>query len=359
MRRQTVLVFGLLLILEVGSGSGRAQVVPGGGSDDTDCFVTYDSIPSPNLPKSKPKHLRCADQDVACGDADPRLGYCEFQLQVEFNSTGFAPCTPIDMPAGSFLIPYSGATNDDHPKHIADFEFFQQFAEDNLPLTSAMTDVASGFRTVTVPMTIAFTSRGPKFKTSKVAMRPTACSLPLVNGRCNALKDKDTFKIMCTPAVDAMTGERISPCTGVTGTFQQIQEHIFDRKCSNQATCHGSVTSEHDLCLAPSCSAGTRSAYTDLVGVMPHNFAAASDGLLRVQAGNPQNSLIVRKILGQLDSPNFGDAAYGRRMPFHNPANDRKRKKLSKPEVQLISDWILQGAPAAGFVATTAKGACQ
>jgi hypothetical protein len=156
-----------------------------------------------------------------------------------------------------------------------------------------------------------------------------------------------------------MTGQKISPCTGIAGTFQQMQEHIFDRKCSSQATCHGSPTSLHDLCLAPSCSAGTRSAYTDLVGVAPHNFEASADGLLRVQAGNPDNSLLMRKILGDLDSATFGPDAYGKRMPFHDPANDRARKKLGSAEVQLISDWILSGAPASGFVTTTAKGACQ
>jgi len=281
---------------------------------------------------------------------------------VSFNSTGFAPCAPTDLPVGGFLVPYStalGADFDNHPKHNQDFEAFQMFADDNLPFSAAMTDQASGFSDVTVPMKIAFTSKGPKFKTSKITMAPIMCTTALDVDKCEAgLKDKDKFNLVCTPAVD-MAGDAISACTGITGTFQQIQEHIFDRKCSNQPTCHGSVTSEHDLCLFPSCNAGTRSAHTDLVGVIPHNFAANDDGLLRVQAGNPGNSFIMRKILGQLDSPVSGDDAYGKRMPFHDPSDDRSRKKLGSAEVQLISDWILAGAPATGFVATTAKGACQ
>ena len=348
-------VFGLV-IGQVAAAAG--QVAPGGGSADTDCLVTYDSIPAP-VPASKPTHVQCADQDASC-DGDPnRLGYCRFQLQVSFNSTGFAGCSPANLPAGGFLIPFSGAANDDHPKHIADFEVFQQFAQDSLPLTAVKTNVMSGFSDVTIPLTITFASSGPKFKKTTVTMQPTMCTNALILGKCESgLKDKDKFKLNCTPAIDGMTGKPVSPCTGISGTFQQMQEHIFDRKCSAQASCHGSPTSFHDLCLAPSCSAGTRSAYTDLVGITPHNSAALMDGLKRVDPGIPANSLLIHKILGELDSPNFGPDQYGKRMPYNDPAHDRARKKLSSGEVQLISDWITAGAPATGFVSTSAKGAC-
>jgi hypothetical protein len=345
------------------SGPVGAQVVEGGGPKSTDCFVTYDSIPTANYPSANPRHVRCADQDVSCGDADARLGYCQFQLRLTLNSDNFAGCSPTNLPTGGFLIPFSGPMNDDHPKNVADFEVFQQFAEDQLPLTPADSNIMSAFSDVTVPMQIAFTGNGPMFRTTTITMHPTMCTVPLnANGKCVSpgIKDVDTFNLTCTPPLDPMTGAKISPCTSITSTFQQIQEHILDRKCSTQASCHGSAIPPHDLCLRSSCNAGTRSAYTDLVGVAPANFFANEDGLKRVDPGDPGNSLIVHKINGgaQLNSPVSGPLAYGVRMPFNNPAIDRARPKLSHGEIKLITDWIMAGAPQTGFVATTAAGAC-
>jgi len=354
-----------------------AQTVGGGGSTATDCWVTFNSNPAPNSPASKPKYVKCPDQDATCGDADARLGYCEFQLQVNLNSTGFASCAPTDLPSQGFHIPFSGPTNDDHPKNIADFEVFQTFADDSLPLHPATptdptsTDIASNFKPVTVPLKISLASNGPVFVTNTVTMSPTMCKAALTASnkfKCpvSVQKDADTFKLTCTPPVDG-TGAKISACTGITSTFQQIQEHIFDRKCSSQASCHGSPVAPHDLCLKPAC--GSRSAYGDLVcadagctdttGAAPTNFFANDDGLKRVAPFDLTKSLLIHKILGgkQLDSAVHGTGVYGLRMPYNNPAADRKRAKLTKGEIRLISDWVLAGAPATGFVSSF-KGAC-
>lgn len=340
----------------------NAQAVGGGGTAATDCWVTFDSHPPANSPASKPRHVKCADQNVTCGDADARLGYCEFQLQVSRNSTGFPSCTPTDLPDKGFHIPFSGPDNDDHPKHVAEFEILQNFHEG--PLSSSMTDVASGFSPVTVPLKIAFTAKGPVFQTTTIQMHPTMCKAKLSTSNhfmcpTGVQKDVDTFNLTCTPPVDG-TGAKISPCTGISSTFQQLQEHIFDRKCSSQATCHGSAGGAHNLCLKPDCGSG-RSAHGDLVGVAPTNFAAMMDGLKRVDPGNVANSFLINKINGgvQLNSVAFGTGAYGFRMPYHNPnpAADRMRPKLSKAEIQLISDWVIAGAPSTGFV-SNAKGAC-
>jgi hypothetical protein len=349
-----------MIALVADAPHSAAQVVGGGGSKATDCWMTFDSIPAPNAPAKKPSYVRCADQDTACGDADTTLGSCQFDVQMTFNSQGFSGCSPASFASGGFLIPYSGAANDDHPKHIPDFEPLQQYAEDQLPLTAADVDRSSGFKSVTVPLTISFGAKGPAFRTTTIKLKPILCQADLLsNNKCptGVKKDTDTFKLTCTPPVDSMTGTKISPCTGIASTFQQIQEHIFDRKCSNLATCHGSTDPLHDLCLKPAC--GLRSAYTDLVGVTPHNFNAATDGLKRVDPLNPGNSLLFHKIKGGklLNSTTFGSNAYGFRMPYNNPAAGKARSKLTVGEARLINDWILAGAPQTGFV--TSKGACQ
>jgi len=46
------------------------------------------------------------------------------------------------------------------------------------------------------------------------------------------------------------------------------------------------------------------------------------------------------------------------RMPYSNPFAGRTRSKLSRAEIQLISDWIIHGAPESGLVSTVAS-ACK
>jgi hypothetical protein len=372
--------------------------VGGGGSATTDCWVTFSSIPDANSPASTPKQIKCADQDTTCGvdptnanapigDQDARVGYCKFQLRLNMNSTGVAGCSPAALPAGGFLIPYSAGPqnanpdNDRNPKNIPDFEPFQTEIDNNiLPLTAMETNQHTGFHPVTVPMKIAFTANGPVFKTTTIKMHPSMCSVQLLKVSANKYtcptggtnEDVDTFNLTCTPEISLTTGKPISACTSVNGTsiastFQQIQEHIFDRKCSTQAMCHQSSSDgfSHDLCLDSSCGG----AYAGLCGSGPNcvpppntpvSVDAASDGLKRVDPGNPANSLLVHKINGGalLDSPNFGPGAYGFRMPYNSPPEGFTRPKLSANEIQLITDWITAGAPQNGFVPTTAKGAC-
>ncbi len=334
----------------------RAQV-GGGGPTATDCWVAFQSNPAPNTPASSPKFVRCRDQDATCGDADNTLGQCGFQVQIGLNSTTFPGCSPSNFPAGSFAIPYTGPSFDDHPKHVPDFEPLQLFADGELPLTSADVDRWSGWQTVRVVLPVTQTGAGPKFRPFTLRLQTTICTVPLLSGgRCpvGVSHDTDAFRLVCLPPIDPMTNQAISPCSNVASTFEQIQQHIFDRKCSNLAGCHGSIEPSHDLCLKPSCG-GSRSAHSDLVNVTPHNFAAATDGLLRVKPGDPDGSLLYLKVLGgsRLNSPMFGPGAYGLRMPFHNPSADRARPRLTGGEIRLLKDWILAGAPATGFIASS------
>ncbi|GIW45546.1 MAG: hypothetical protein KatS3mg077_2828 [Candidatus Binatia bacterium] len=336
------------------AGASASAQVPGGGPSTTDCWVAFQSVPPPNSPASRPKAVRCRDQDAACGDGDTTLGQCGYQVQIGLNTTSFSGCAPSSFPSGSFAIPYTGPSFDDHPKHVPDFEPLQLFADGQLPLGPADTDRWSGPTTVRVVLPVRQTAAGPKWSPFTLKLQTTLCTVALLSGgKCPAgvAADKDTFKLTCLPPIDPMTNQPVSPCTGITSTFDQIQQHIFDRKCSNLAGCHGSIEPSHDLCLKPSCGGG-RSAYSDLVNAAPHNFAANSDGLLRVKPGDPDGSLLYLKVLGgaRLNSPTFGSGAYGFRMPFHNPAADRARPRLTAGEIRLLKEWILAGAPATGFI---------
>ncbi len=359
--RRAVVLVGAIFLLPL---AAEATEVEGGGTPTSDCWVTFDS-PAVNFPVSKPTSVRCADQDSGCGDADTRVGYCGYSVNLILNSSHFnPPCAPADLSQNRFLIPYTEPTNDDHPLHVDDFKVFQDFATTAIPsLTASHTDVMSGPNPVTVPLRIAFTTKGPVFKTTTLTLRTTMCTVGIKGETtCPTLpKDIDNFKLTCTPPIDTMTGQPMSACIGadgnpLSGTFQQIEEHILDRKCSNLGACHN--PGPPNLCLN-SAGCGSASPYTDLVSQLPTNPSARADGLLRVDPSNPTNSLIVHKIHGgsQLNSMSGVVGAYGLRMPYNNPAIGKSRPKLSSAEIQLITDWIAAGAPMTGFV-STAPGAC-
>ena len=345
--------------------SALATEVEGGGTPSSDCWVTFDSTPSVNYPVSRPRSVRCADQDATCGDTDARVGYCTFGVNLILNSSQFMPaCMPTALSGNDLLIPYMEPQNDDHPKHSDDLQVFQNFINAQLPTVTSGSrhDVASGLHDVSVPLGIRFTGRGPAYRTTTVTVQTTMCPVPIHNETfCpTAPKDVDKFQLICTPPIDPSTGKPLSACTGadgnpITSTFQQIQEHIFDRKCSNLSACHGSMM-QAGMCLAADCGGGHGS-YADLVGHAPMNPAANADGLQRVDPGSPTNSLIVHKITGggQLEGPS---GSYGLRMPYNNPAIGKTRPKLTRAEIQLITDWITAGAPMNGFIPTTAAGAC-
>lgn len=360
-RRHVIWLMGLTVLLPL---AAAAIEVEGGGAPATDCWVTFDSVPAANYPPSRPTSVRCADQNAACGDADTRIGYCGYSVILNLNSSHFSPhCSPTDLSSDQFLIPYTEPTNDDHPKHIDDLQPFQTFVENSgLSQTATQTDVSSGPNPVTVPLSISFTSRGPVFRATTLTMHTTLCTVGIKGETfCpTPPNDVDNFKLICLPPIDPMTGKAMSACIGadgnpLSGTFQQIQEQVFDRKCSNVSACHN--PGPPNLCLRTSC--GAQSAYTDLVDHFVTNVAAAGDGLKRVDPFNPQNSLLVHKINGgvQLNSVAHTIGAYGLRMPYTNPAIGKIRPKLTHSEIQLITDWITAGAPMTGFV-SNAVGAC-
>jgi hypothetical protein len=103
-------------------------------------------------------------------------------------------------------------------------------------------------------------------------------------------------------------------------TLQEIQDAIFTPRCAIP-TCHDAGTAVENLNL----TAG--SAYGQLVNVP----STVNSALLRVDPGDPDKSFLITKVEGP---PPLGE---GSQMPLTGSA-------LSADEVQLIRNWILQGA---------------
>lgn len=130
-------------------------------------------------------------------------------------------------------------------------------------------------------------------------------------------------------------GEPLPPPTETppqpTSTFEQIQDTIFTPICT---ACHAGASAPQGLRLDEGNS------YAMLVGVA----SAEVPSLQRVTAGNAENSYLVHKIEGR--------AAVGGRMPLGGPP-------LSQANIDLIKQWIADGAPAATAATTGIFGKSQ
>lgn len=116
-----------------------------------------------------------------------------------------------------------------------------------------------------------------------------------------------------------------TPTAGATVSFARIQDEIFTLRCA-VPSCHDSFSQSGSLVLEAGAS------YDQLVGVEPSTPAARNAGFLRVDPGAPDNSFLLTKL--ELPEPTI---ELGSPMPL---IGDR----LSEMEIQLIRDWIAQGA---------------
>jgi hypothetical protein len=116
----------------------------------------------------------------------------------------------------------------------------------------------------------------------------------------------------------------------VGGTFKAIQDRIFTARGCTVSTCHGALPAA-GLDLRPGA------AYPSLVDVAAANPTARADGALRVTPGDPEASLLSRKLHGRLL---FGEGAM---MPLLG-------RPLNALELEVVDAWIRAGAPPTGRV---------
>ena len=108
-------------------------------------------------------------------------------------------------------------------------------------------------------------------------------------------------------------------------TLDRIQATIFSPRCAI-ATCHDRAVASGGLVLVDADTS-----YGALVGAAPTVDAARLAGMLRVDAGHPDNSFLLTKLTGP-------PAGQGGRMPLTGDP-------LSDADVALIRAWITTGAP--------------
>jgi len=118
-------------------------------------------------------------------------------------------------------------------------------------------------------------------------------------------------------ALDACTPE--GKCAGVAATFRSVQK-VFTGSCA-LPTCHSSIARQGGLVLE-----SEDVSYSNLVGKPAEHEQA--QGLLRVKAGDVENSFLIRKLRG---------LGPGDSMPQGTPA-------LPESIISMIEDWVARGA---------------
>ena len=127
-------------------------------------------------------------------------------------------------------------------------------------------------------------------------------------------------------------GEDCTDGTSYDGTFEAIQEIVFERHGCTQDVCHGS-SANGGLDLRPEV------AYANLVTV-----PSAASRFARVTPGDKDRSFLWLKLAAKTLPGTVGNV--GTPMPSGLPA-------ISEEELELLRRWIYAGAPETGTVADT------
>jgi hypothetical protein len=307
------------------SSTSTTILIGGGGGAGNDCLLVLGT--APNMPTSRPRHIRCADGDLC--DADGTVnGVCQFKVSACGNSTFDPRCT---SPGVATLVVDHALDNGD-PKFDPEFQAFQNV------LNTIDTDGDTPDDCTTVIDFHVFV-QGPfannSCRRSKKLLRIDTTS-DFVAGR--AIHDRDRLRMMCDPSPAGC-----DPMAFYTSAFDRIQRQIFNQSCAVSG-CHDSQSFAESGNLLLEQGA----AYTNLLGnppgtlVIPDNDAAEAAGWFRVNqtdptTGDPETSLLFRKVDHDLPS-----SAFGLGMP-------RLRPKLDQSLIDVIAAWIAAGAPETGW----------
>ena len=125
---------------------------------------------------------------------------------------------------------------------------------------------------------------------------------------------------------DEKLSDVAGPTPNLTPTFSSIQRDIFEAAdSSGRPACSACHNPNGGAFRAVGLDLSTSGSYDSLVGVR-----SAQKGLLRVAAGDPENSYLVHKLEGRTD-------IIGNRMPNRGPY-------LSEGQMAILKRWIELGA---------------
>jgi hypothetical protein len=304
------------------SSTSTTIIIGGGGSARNDCLLVLETVS--NTPPRHPRHIRCADGDPC--DADGTVnGVCQFPVGACGNSTFDARCTSPGV--ASIVV--------DHALDNGDADFDTEFQALQNVITGIDIDNDTPDDCTSVidfHVLVDGPYAGNACRRGKKLLKITTES----DFSGGTVTDRDRLRIICDPPQAGC-----DPMVFYTSAFDRIQRQIFNQNCAVSG-CHDSQTyaSSGNLLLEQGA------AYGNLINVVPDNDAAEAAGWLRVNqtsltTGDPQTSLLFRKVSHDLPSTD-----YGLGMP-------RLRPKLDQSLIDVIEAWIIAGAPFTGWPAGT------
>lgn len=176
------------------------------------------------------------------------------------------------------------------------------------------------------PTTVPTTTATP-IETALPTVTATATAAPATVTGTAPATPTPTETVTPTETSTATPTATVTPTLTIApgSTLAEIQSEIFTPRCAVPA-CH----TDESAAFNGDLSLESGSAYEDLLGVLPQNFFARRDGLLRVDPGLAENSFLLRKLTG----PGPGE---GSPMPLLGDP-------LTAAEIEHIRAWIQRGA---------------
>jgi hypothetical protein len=292
----------------------------------------------------------------ACHNSQTLAGGLNLAAGVSYGQlVGVAPDNPVARqqgylrvqpfsPANSFLVRKLGAPGLGEgermplgaaPLSPAEVEMIVAWIEAGAPPGAGPTVVATSTSSPTAtetPTTVPTTTATP-IETAVPTVTATATAAPAtVTGTVPATPTPTetappTETVTPTETSTATPTATVTPTLTIApgSTLAEIQSEIFTPRCA-VPTCHTDETAAFNGDL----SLESGSSYEDLVGVLPQNFFARRDGLLRVDPGLPENCFLLRKLTG----PGPGE---GSPMPLLGDP-------LTVAQIDQIRAWIQRGA---------------
>ena len=290
-----------------------ADVFAGGGPRRTDCLTVFDVPAASQIVASR---LVCVDGDPGC-DADGEVnGRCVFEVGLCANYTGNPGCDR----SGVRWITVADAEDDGSREFDPDFQALQLQADAFFDFPEEASDRCMPRSTVIVP--VDGPRRGGSCRTGRKTVRLQSRSTFQAG---SSVVDRDRLRLSCRPA-PAGCDEKLF----FSSSFDRIQRQVFNQGCA-VGGCHDSESTAGGLLLEIGAS------YPGLVDTEPLNGAARAAGLLLVDAGDPENSFLLRKLEGTL-APGFGG-----RMPADGP-------RIPGHLRELVREWIVSGSPENGWL---------
>src|SRR5581483_7235378 len=232
-------------------------IIGGGGNPATDCLGVFST---PIVTPGGIPNIRCKDGDSSC-DADGIVnGECVFPIAICANGTSDARCTLNGV--STMSIAHSADNGD--PKFDTSFQALQSQIDDlDLPSTTADDCTSS----INVVVKIKGPFPGHRCRSGRKFVQMSTRSTFLAGDKL----DGDGLRLRCIPATAECDPHDLFP----TGTFERIQQQIFNDNCAVSG-CHVSQSQTGGLLL----EAG--SSYDQTVNHDTTNGVAAGFGWKRI-----------------------------------------------------------------------------